>query len=666
MTPSTGSEKTPGGRLYLFRLLQQLATAGSAGSHPLAVSYDGAREMATRIGLDRPEKLVRFFDDLGLGILTLEIEDGWLRATLSGGKKDDHAGSPGPGGCELERGILDGSLTLITGVDVTTLETMCRFRDSDHCCFEASREAADEAQGFRPRAVALAHGDGIRPAVSTHAVSSHKAFAPAQGYTDLRAWYLDSVSREMARSQRHGRPLSLLYIDLDDIGEINATMGREAGDQVINAAAISLSRCCRAEDFLWHHGEDEFILALAETKIGCAEIVARRLNTEIISAAEYLDIAAGVSASIGFASYPTHADSLVELLKSARSALYLAKSLGKARVQAAWDEDEVRITTPYRECDKPEDEIFEWPAYHPSRRHKRRTSDKSKAQVDVHDSETGGGMQGRKEGEPLQDSAGEPATGSTGKGRGGPGGGEPGGHAVTEAMFMKRDMAKNATSDIPSEAAISALIASSSPLLLAGMRQVVSASHDIDIAGEATDPDTFFKTISDLRPDLILSDMNMAAARRFSVLRQMQEENLPCKYVVFANDVDQKVLRVAADFNVDGVIMQDTGPDEVFASLQNIYEGKRSLPENVQTAINELENNRRLLQELSEREIEVLRLVAEGKSNSQIAKDLFITVNTVRFHLANIYQKLNVSNRTEAANYYLRQGLNEDGQTKLL
>ena len=72
-------------------------------------------------------------------------------------------------------------------------------------------------------------------------------------------------------------------------------------------------------------------------------------------------------------------------------------------------------------------------------------------------------------------------------------------------------------------------------------------------------------------------------------------------------------------------------------------------------------------EELSERGIEVLWLIAEGKSNSQISEDLFITVNTVRFHLANIYQKLSVSNRTEAANYYLRQDLaGPDGQTKLL
>jgi DNA-binding NarL/FixJ family response regulator len=80
----------------------------------------------------------------------------------------------------------------------------------------------------------------------------------------------------------------------------------------------------------------------------------------------------------------------------------------------------------------------------------------------------------------------------------------------------------------------------------------------------------------------------------------------------------------------------------------------------------DLENKRQLLDELSGRELDVLKLIAEGKSNSQISEELFITVNTVRFHLANIYQKLSVSNRTEAANCYLKQDIDTDNQPRLL
>ena len=613
---SAGSMESPGGRLYLYRFLKQLASHGSGDSDPLALSYDGAKRLASRLELNRPEKLVRLFDDLGLGNLNLEINEGWLKVTLSSLKKPRNADAAVSmtGGCELERGLIDSSLESITDLAVATIETSCRFKGDEFCCFEASREVYNGIHSYKPRAPARTTGEMLAAGKP-----SRKPIASPADVSDLRAWYLDSVSRELARSRRHSRSLSLLYIDVDNLGDINSSKGREAGDQVINAVAASLGRCLRTEDFLWHHGEDEFIIVLVETKIGCAEVVARRLNTEILSAAEYLDVAATVSASIGFSTFPTHADSLASLLTSARSALYLAKSLGKARSQAAWEDDELNVTTPSRECEQPSDELLEWAAYKPA----KRKTDKPIPEQEVE------------------------------------------GSAYKEKVEVEEEPLSTADRDMAPEE-ISAIIASSGPLLLAGMRQVLSASEDITIIGEVDDPEKLTETVSDLRPDLVFTDMQMAAAKRFSVLRHLREENLPCKYVVFASDVDQRVLRVAADYSADGVIMQDSAPKEVLSSLRMIYQGQTLLPEKVQAAINELENNRRLLQELSGREIEVLRLVAEGKSNSQIAEELFITVNTVRFHLANIYQKLNVSNRTEAANYYLRQGLDADGQTKLL
>ncbi|MHB8176819.1 MAG: LuxR C-terminal-related transcriptional regulator, partial [Thermoleophilia bacterium] len=155
-------------------------------------------------------------------------------------------------------------------------------------------------------------------------------------------------------------------------------------------------------------------------------------------------------------------------------------------------------------------------------------------------------------------------------------------------------------------------------------------------------------------------------AADFTFPKLLNEENLPCKLVVFANDVSPDVLKLVTDYSIDGVILQQTPTAEALEALKSIYLGKQFLPEQVRAAMLQLEDSRRLLGDLSERELEVLRLVAEGKSNSQISEELYITVNTVRFHLANVYQKLGVGNRTEAAKYYLRQDLAPNGQTKLL
>ena len=176
----------------------------------------------------------------------------------------------------------------------------------------------------------------------------------------------------------------------------------------------------------------------------------------------------------------------------------------------------------------------------------------------------------------------------------------------------------------------------------------------------------FRSEVGDQRPDLIFSDLDMSRNDDFAVIKMLRDQNLACKYAVFSSEVDQDVIKLAADFAADGVILQESASEDVIAALLAVFRGKTVHPVAVAEAIKELSKNRRLLEELSEREVEVLRLIAEGKSNAQISNELFITVNTVRFHLANIYQKLSVSNRTEAANYYLRQDLAPDGQTRLL
>ena len=124
----------------------------------------------------------------------------------------------------------------------------------------------------------------------------------------------------------------------------------------------------------------------------------------------------------------------------------------------------------------------------------------------------------------------------------------------------------------------------------------------------------------------------------------------------------QDVLRLVIDFNVEGVVFKKCSASELVSAVQRVHGGQTSYPEKIHSAITQIEKDRTLLKELSEREIEVLKLVSEGKSNSQISDELFITVNTVRFHLANIYQKLNVSNRTEAANFLFRKDISQEDQ----
>ncbi len=638
--PPYNAGDSPGSQVYLHRLLQLAVSPGPNGPGLAPVSYEKAKELAQRLEIASAGQLVSLFRDLGLGTLELDIESDRLQVSLTGDPRSSRSSgisrstdSKLPGAsmapaslCELEKGLIDGALTRITGIPVTTLESRCRGKGDEICRFEAVREEHAGLLRFVPGTVdgvgQLLVGGISGGVLNTYNGISGGGISGASGggisgasvagshldLNSLRGWFLDLVAREIARARRHSRELTVMYIDLDDLGLINSNHGRSAGDQVIRAVGAALSKSCRSEDYLWHQGEDEFAMLLSDTGMNGARVVARRLTTEVLSAAEYVDVAAKISASIGFSTFPVHADSVPALFDRARSAVYVAKSLGKGRSQVAQ-----RLEAEETDAGQ---EKSSGAAEHGAETRTRLAAQETAARTEL----------------PVSGEGSEEGSASKGV----------------------------------SEPVASVLIASSSPLLIAGMRQVLSDAPGIEIVAEIADTGRLSLAVADLRPDLVFADLGMASFSGFAVLKLLRDQNLPVKFSVFAAEVDQDVIKIAADFSIDGVILQETPAADVLASLRKIYQGKAVLPAEVRDAIRELNKNRRLLHELSDREIEVLRLVAEGKSNSQISAELYITVNTVRFHLANIYQKLSVSNRTEAANYYLRQDLAPDGQTRLL
>lgn len=587
---SPENQTTPGAQLYLYRLLGILASGDVLGGNRAPVPYSGAKQLAVRLGLNSPEKLASLFRDLGLGELSVNISPEAIVATLTHRHAPPALPSSPGSACELERGIIDGSLEIITGMAVNTSETSCWTKGSRECVFEAFIDST----GAQTRYVA-----GIAASQTAAGTSLDGGISLGR----IRSWYLDLAARELARSRRHGRPLSIIYLDLDDLGKVNAEHGRKAGDQIISAVSAALSRACRTEDFLWYNGEDEFALLLSETDTETADVVAKRLATAIYSAAESIDFSARISASIGYSTFPAHAEDLSSLLESARSAQYLAKARGKGRTQVAVSEPVAPGAKEAGAATTPEG--------------KSRTAWKSP-----------------EDGFTPRRSLTDPDDGITSAG------------TITKAINL--------------------VIAMSGPLLMAGIKQIFSDNKLIKIIEEVGDPLELCETIEDTRPDMIFTDMAMAMADDFAALRLIDEENLPCKFIIFADVVDQEVVKVAADFSVDGIILQSAAPKEIMKAMDSVYRGQSVVPEEAKTAMKELESQRQLLGELSDREREVLKLIAEGKSNSQIAEDLYITVNTVRFHLANIYQKLSVSNRTEAANCFLKQDIDSDSQTKLL
>ena len=148
-----------------------------------------------------------------------------------------------------------------------------------------------------------------------------------------RAAFEDRLDEEFERSRRHDRRFALLYLDLDGFKAINDTQGHQAGDRVLRDVADTLTSNCRSVDLAARFGGDEFVLLLSELpEIAQAKAIAEKVRERIVALRWN---GRAVSASIGIAGFPDHADSLPELIRLADAAMYSSKKAGKNRVTLA-------------------------------------------------------------------------------------------------------------------------------------------------------------------------------------------------------------------------------------------------------------------------------------------------------------------------------------------
>ncbi len=155
-----------------------------------------------------------------------------------------------------------------------------------------------------------------------------------------RSCLVQRLREEGERAARYGRPLSLLFIDLDDLKLVNDRFGHEAGDQVLVWVARVLKEACRSVDYAARYGGDEFVVVLPETGPEGARAVAARIQQRLLDEpgpAGWAWGGLGVGASIGIAAYPAHARDWTDLLRLADQAMYGAKRRAKARRGRAGD-----------------------------------------------------------------------------------------------------------------------------------------------------------------------------------------------------------------------------------------------------------------------------------------------------------------------------------------
>lgn len=200
-----------------------------------------------------------------------------------------------------------------------------------------------------------------------------------------------------------------------------------------------------------------------------------------------------------------------------------------------------------------------------------------------------------------------------------------------------------------------------------GIRDLLETEPDISVVGEATNGQTAVSEVAVLKPDLVLMDLVMPVMDGIEATRLIRAANPRVQILVLTSfATDQKVFP-AIKAGALGYLIKDTGPEELIQAIRQVHQGQPTLhPTIAQMVLQEIAAGRptgpvaaekpATADPLTEREVEVLKLVARGLSNQEIAADLVISVATVYTHVSNILSKLHLASRTQAALFALREG----------
>jgi len=207
---------------------------------------------------------------------------------------------------------------------------------------------------------------------------------------------------------------------------------------------------------------------------------------------------------------------------------------------------------------------------------------------------------------------------------------------------------------------IRVLIVDDHPVVRSGLRRVIDAESDIQTVGEAGDADRAVFEAIENKPDVVVLDVMMPNKTGIEGLPALLQAVPDAKVLILSMQDDPRYVREAFDAGASGYVLKEAADNEVVGAIRAVAAGERyvhpSLGAKLFTA--ESEQRRRAEQDpLSEREREVLHLLALGHTNQEIAKTLFISVRTAETHRAHIMQKLHLGSRAELVRYALAEGL---------
>lgn len=211
---------------------------------------------------------------------------------------------------------------------------------------------------------------------------------------------------------------------------------------------------------------------------------------------------------------------------------------------------------------------------------------------------------------------------------------------------------------------IKVLIADDHSLMRQGLKQILELEEDMEVIGLAIDGEDAVKKSQQLKPHVILMDINMPKMNGIQALRRLKDMGLDSKIIMLTIHEDREYLFETINIGASGYVLKDAESSSLIKAIRDVYGGESYIHPSLAASLvkefnkkGKLDDDEFKKERLTRREYEVLGLIAEGKNNKEIADTLFISEKTVKNHVSNIFKKIDVNDRTQAAIYAYKHNI---------
>lgn len=206
------------------------------------------------------------------------------------------------------------------------------------------------------------------------------------------------------------------------------------------------------------------------------------------------------------------------------------------------------------------------------------------------------------------------------------------------------------------------MIADDHSIVREGLKQLLELESDFEVVGQASNGVETIERVKELKPDVLLLDINMPIMNGIKALKKLKEDGIDTKVVILTIHEDREYLIETMQIGASGYILKDSDSASFFKAIRDANSGESYIqPKLAAELIKEFNKPRgsriKKENELTQREYEVIALIADGLNNKDIAEKLFISEKTVKNHVSNIFRKINVSDRTQAAIYAYKNNI---------